>query len=370
MRLLWLPLWYPRPDAPHANVWARELAKAAATRHDVVVLHAREGREADVLSYEPFPTLRLSHRQPRFFWVIPYLAAVLRGGERIRGLGAFRLIHAHCTFPAGLGGLLLSFRHRVPLVVTEHWGPFDQLMGFSALSAQAIRLVLRRAASVSAVSSSLRGEITRWVPRSDIEVIPPTVDLDVFHAGERAPATTRRVRLLFAGDLSHARKRLEDVLEALRILQGDGGRSWELVVVGDGELRPDYEAQARCLGIGEQVRFWGSLPLEGVAEAMRGCDIFVMPSTYETFGAVYAEALACGKPVIAGRCGGPEDFVTPEVGRLVPPRDVPALAEAIREVAAALPRFEPERLRAYAAERFSLDAVGARYDAVYRRVCR
>jgi glycosyltransferase involved in cell wall biosynthesis len=260
-------------------------------------------------------------------------------------------------------------RYRLPLVVTEHWGPYDQLMTFSRLNAMALRIVVRRAAAVAAVSHALRREMVQWTGRSDIDVIPPAANVTVFHLEQRRTVhQDAPVRLLFVGDLAHSRKRLEDVLGAVALLEQSACGRWALEVIGDGELRPRYEELARSLGIASFVHFRGGLSLEAVAVAMRSCDVFVMPSTYETFGLVYVEALASGKPVVATRCGGPEDFITNSLGRLVSPQDVPSLAAAIKEVAESLSSFAPEHLRSVVEERFSFDAVGQRYDALYRRV--
>ena len=69
------------------------------------------------------------------------------------------------------------------------------------------------------------------------------------------------------------------------------------------------------------------------------------------------EALACGTPVVSTRSGGPEDYVTPEVGRLVPVGDVEALADALGRVLRERASFSPERLRRFALDRFSWSRV-------------
>jgi glycosyltransferase involved in cell wall biosynthesis len=372
VRALWVPLWYPSPEAPNQNVWARELAKAVALRCELRVVHAAIGEPKSSVSDEQgIVVARVRFRQRRFHWVIPYIRAVLGAAATIRRRFAFDLVHAHCAFPAGLAGLCLSVRYNVPLVLTEHWAPYDQLMLSSPLTARSIRAVVRRAASVAAVSRSLRAEMAQWTGRRDIEIVPPAVDVSVFHPPAARQRSDDEVHLLFVGDLSHARKRLEDVLQALAVLSArEPTRRWHLDVVGGGALLPDYRAQVTSLGLDSMVHFRGELGLVEVAVAMRECDVFVMPSDYETFGVVYAEALACGKPVVASRCGGPEDFVTDDVGRLVPPQDVAALVRALGEVVDRLDTFPPERLRLFATERFSHAVVGGRYAEIYRRVLR
>ena len=64
----------------------------------------------------------------------------------------------------------------------------------------------------------------------------------------------------------------------------------------------------------------------------QGIDAFVHPSRYETFGIVLVEALSTGRPVIATRCGGPNDIVRSEDGTLVDVDDATGLAEAMRDM--------------------------------------
>ena len=77
--------------------------------------------------------------------------------------------------------------------------------------------------------------------------------------------------------------------------------------------------------------------------------------------------MAIGTPVIATRCGGPEDFVTPEAGLLVPPGDEKALAAAIDWMLDNHDSYDPGAIAAYARGRFSLEAVGMRLHEIYRK---
>ena len=98
---------------------------------------------------------------------------------------------------------------------------------------------------------------------------------------------------------------------------------------------------------------------------MRQSDLFILASMLETFSAASIEALASGTPVLATRCGGPEEFISAEVGRLVPPGDSRALFFALDEMLNNLTSFNPARLAQYAAERFSYQRVGAQFDSIY-----
>jgi glycosyltransferase involved in cell wall biosynthesis len=100
------------------------------------------------------------------------------------------------------------------------------------------------------------------------------------------------------------------------------------LIVGDGELRPSLERQAKDLGLERHVTLAGFR--DDALGLMKSFDIVVMSSITEGLGSSVLEAMACGKPVVATLAGGlPEAVVHEETGLLVPPRDSEALAAAI-----------------------------------------
>ena len=101
---------------------------------------------------------------------------------------------------------------------------------------------------------------------------------------------------------------------------------------------------------------------------MQESALLVLPSRAESLGMVLVEALACGTPVVATRCGGPADIVTDEVGELVPTEDPEALADGISRVLARRGSFDPARLRQHAIDRFGHESVVARIAGVYDAV--
>ena len=96
--------------------------------------------------------------------------------------------------------------------------------------------------------------------------------------------------------------------------------------------------------------------------------VVVLPSRRESFGAVIIEALACGTPVVATRCGGPEETVSPQVGRLVPTEDPRSLAAALEDVLDHQDQFPPDALRGYALRRYGTATVGQQLADLYGSV--
>lgn len=103
-----------------------------------------------------------------------------------------------------------------------------------------------------------------------------------------------------------------------------------LWIVGDGPQHTTLQEQCHDLAITDAVTFWGIR--RDVPALMSACDIFCLPSHYEGFGLVVAEAMACERYVVATDCGGVAEVVG-DHGRLVPPQDPTALALALIDTA-------------------------------------
>jgi glycosyltransferase involved in cell wall biosynthesis len=103
-----------------------------------------------------------------------------------------------------------------------------------------------------------------------------------------------------------------------------------LIVIGDGTDRPRLEYLARELGVGDHVRFLGVVSAETLVAAYQRCDVFALPSGGEGFGLVFVEAMAFGKPVVAGAHGGTTDIIEDGVtGWLVSHGDVGRLTSVL-----------------------------------------
>jgi glycosyltransferase involved in cell wall biosynthesis len=142
-----------------------------------------------------------------------------------------------------------------------------------------------------------------------------------------------------------------------------------LLLVGDGPDRPLLEAQARALGVADRVQLVGVHAQ--VAPFLAAADLLVAPSRNEGLGKALVEAMALGCPVVATRVGGiPTVVADGETGRLVPPEDPGALAQAVAELLGdpGLRQTMGEAGRRRA-EQFSLAVMESRLLSLYRELC-
>jgi glycosyltransferase involved in cell wall biosynthesis len=144
-----------------------------------------------------------------------------------------------------------------------------------------------------------------------------------------------------------------------------GLSSFEVVIGGGGPDREKLEELTKTLGVADRCRFLGALDRDQVKEKMQNCDVFVLSSLHETFGVVVAEAMACGKPVISTRCGGPEFVVNDETGVLVDVAKPQALADAMSDFILERVSFNPQAVRNSVVNRFSPEVFVRNVSAVY-----
>lgn len=374
-RVLFLTTWYPTRDRPTHGTFIREHARAAALYADVCVLHVyplrRRGlrpvleMESDTNLTLGLPTYRVGFPRPAPKTAyLSYLRSVLWAYRRIVADGfPPDLIHAN-VYEAGVPGVLLGNRHHLPVVISEHYTAFP-LKRLSRLEIAKARWSFEHSDCVLPVSAYLQRSIESYAIKARFEVVPNTVDGEVFHPPDSArEASGRSARLLFVGMLDELdRKGLGVLLEALAEIRKTRD-DWSLTVVGDGPGRPSRERQAVLSGIADRVDFVGVLPRLATGDAMRESTLFVLPSRMETFGCAVVEALACGLPVIVGAAGALPEIVTEEVGWLVPPDDTQALAAALSD-ALSTPRAATAETLHLRAGRFAPAVIGRQLLRVY-----
>jgi glycosyltransferase involved in cell wall biosynthesis len=295
---------------------------------------------------------------------------VRRRVDSIRGRFDFDLIHAHFIYPEGAVAHRLSRRYGVPFVVTEHAPWTAERFALESVRGEALSAA-RDASALFAVSTSVRETIVGYTgDHEQVRVIPVGVDAARFV--RRLDVPRRTDQILYVGWLNY-NKGVDVLLHAVAELRRQG-RPGSLTLVGGSYFRDTQRQEselrrlATALDLGDRVTFAGQLPQAEVARLMAESAVVVLPSRAESFGAVLVEALACGTPVVATRCGGPEDIVTSEVGRLIEPGEPKLLAQAIDSVLSSPDEFPPERLREYALDRFDWDKIVDDLHALYAEV--
>ncbi len=272
-----------------------------------LALATRMGRRAD----RPLP----------YHWI--YLAEACVIARMIQRSGAVHL-HAHFgTNPAEVA-MLVHVLTGTPYSFTVH-GPeeFDRPQ-FIGLAEK-----IRRAAFVVAISSYGRSQLYRWIDHTQwhkIQVVHCGLEPAFHQNAPIMPATN--ARLVCVGRLCEQKGQLL-LVQAARLVR-DRGIDFELVLAGDGEMRPEIEALIRESNLERHVRITGWISSDQVREEILNSRAMVLPSFAEGLPVVIMEAMALRRPVLTTYVAGIPELVLPgECGWLFPAGDAEQLAHAM-----------------------------------------
>lgn len=245
---------------------------------------------------------------------------------RVLRTGRFDVVHSYLYWAdvlASLAGRLAGTRRIIVSRRALHWWRHPQhaiFHGAEALSNLAATELIANSRRV--LEDTLRAEL--FVPRRR-GVIYNGIEIGGYRPA--APQPSGRLRLLTVGALA-ARKGQSLAIEAMAVAGVDS----ELTLVGAGPDEPSLRALAGRLGVSDRVVFAG----EHIDPRphLEAADVFLLPSRQEGFSNALIEAMACSLPAIATDVGGnAEAIIDGSGGRIVPPEDVPAMAQAIRDLA-------------------------------------
>lgn len=268
------------------------------------------------------------------------------------------IVHGH-FYPNGFFCRRLKKKFEVKCFVTEHASElYSDRIGF--LHRRMMKRAYEGADCVIAVSGALKRRMERYTAR-EIHVVSNVIS-DSFRYSD-CPRK-KGFRFLSVGHVIEI-KGMRILIEAFEELQSDL-EDVSLAIVGDGALREELEAYAEKKGL--RIQFMGEVEHERLPDIYRQSDCFVLPSLMETFGVAFVEALACGLPVIATRCGGPEEFVDDSNGILIPVDSRTELREAMRKIHDNSSEYCREGISENIRRRYGGAAIGRALTELYRRI--
>jgi glycosyltransferase involved in cell wall biosynthesis/predicted metal-dependent phosphoesterase TrpH len=337
-----------RDDAPRVAIVADGIGSTHGVSRTIQEIRQRgvPGFEIEVLGTDAEVDRRLSAVAeidvpfyPGLRIGVPSLPAVVRALAD----GCFDAVHVCSPGPAGIGAALVARALGLPLVGSYH----TELAAYAGLRSGEERL-----------AEAMHGAVTLFYSACEIVLSPSAasddalagigtpaarvvrwdrgVDTSRFDPGLRRRQEEETVRVLYSGRITRE-KGVELLAQTFLAARASDPRL-HLMVAGGG---PEQERLAALLG--RDVSFLGWLEGAELAQAYADADVFLFPSSTDTFGQVILEAQASGLPVLAVAEGGPLSLIEDGVTGLLRPADATVLAEALLELAAA-----PLRRRALA----------------------
>jgi glycosyltransferase involved in cell wall biosynthesis len=385
LKVLFVTSWYPNKEDAVSGIFIKRHAIAVSKYCDVAILYVHLGafdEGIDVIEENGILEVMVyrrkstnSHRLIRdlsnqMAQYLGNLQSALMGYDIIsKKFGRPDLVHCNVLLYAGFVAMYLKLRYGLIYILTEHWAGYLEEDGTfkkrSRIGVAFIRIIANNAAAITTVSGKLRDAMIACGIENEYLVIPNVIDATKLECCKNKDDMKQ---ILHVSLLKDNTKNVSGIIDAIKDLSLKR-KDFELHIVGNGPDRSRLEILSEKYGLlNKMVFFEGLVPVDEVSRYFCQCDFFVLNSNFETFSVVTAEALAHGKPVIATRCGGPEEFVREDCGILIEPRDKDALVNAMDYMLDNFSNYNSQEIREYAINRFSSDSVGEEFLRVYQKV--
>lgn len=245
------------------------------------------------------------------------------------------LVFSYCLYPDGYAGLTVAKALSVPFAAMGVGSDVHSI--HDRFSLKHTKTLLREADLLLAISGDLRERmISMGAPPAKTHTVISGSDPEVFHVSDRQAARVllgidpSAEAVVFIGrmDLKKGLRELVDAAASLRPKRPN----LHVYLVGDGPDAPLVESAIAAQNAGGFIHLVPGCDFDRVAVWMAAADLVTLPSYMEGCPNVVLEALACGRPVVATNVGGIPEIMSDACGRLVPPRDSRALAQALNSV--------------------------------------
>jgi glycosyltransferase involved in cell wall biosynthesis len=245
------------------------------------------------------------------------------------------LVFSYCLYPDGYAGLTVAKALSVPFAAMGVGSDVHSI--HDRFSLKHTKTLLRDANLLLAISGDLRNRmISLGASPAKTRTVISGSDPDVFHVRDRQAARTQlkidpsAEAVVFIGRMD-LRKGLRELVDAAASLHPKRP-NLRVYLVGDGPDAPLIESAIAAHNATGFIHLLPGCGFDQVANWMAAADLITLPSYMEGCPNVILEALACGRPVVATNVGGIPEIMSDACGRLVPPRDSQALAQALDSV--------------------------------------
>ncbi|MFA5197624.1 MAG: glycosyltransferase family 4 protein [Patescibacteria group bacterium] len=301
-----------------------------------------------------YPIVRILGR-PVYF--LSGLSLVLMA-KRVLMKSGFKpdVIQTFKSFPSAYIGWKLRQKFHVPVINIEYQGPFSSYCSEPYCMERALAAI--RNVDVTVHSRFQIGVIKKYgVSENKLRYWHFGVDTEQFvwdeksHLKRKTEMEEKRFKLLVIGRVEEA-KGLKYLIGALLAFVDKYPEICLSIVGPRGDCLDWVMMTIEQQGLEKNVECLGEVQHEELPGVINSHDVIIVASLFETFGLTIVEALSCGKPVVATRCGGPEEIVDEDVGVLVPARDSAALAKGIEYVIQNYQKYDPIKIRKYAVDNY------------------
>jgi glycosyltransferase involved in cell wall biosynthesis len=374
-KILWLVSWYPNRFDKFDGDFIQRHARAAAICNDIHVIFVKNISINQVVEDEWNYATGLTEqivfikKTNILFKQLKWLGNAKQAiNNYIKKNGLPAIVHVHIPWKAGILALWLKRKYKIPFIVTEHWGIYNDVLeeNFSSrslLHKKIIKQIFKEAELFTSVSEFLAEGIVKKAEAQRYKIIQNVVDTTVFNLSEKKYS---RFTFIHVSNMVSL-KNVSGILHAFKSLIVKTNMEVQLIMIGN--KNNNYKDQAHEWGLlNKSIFFKGEIPYTEVAKEMQLSHCLILNSNIENAPCVISEALCCGLPVISTNVGGISEMVNNSNGLLTEPdieQNLPiAMLKMINEHA----YFNQKKIVEEAHKKYSYSVIAKQFDELYGEI--
>jgi glycosyltransferase involved in cell wall biosynthesis len=374
-KILWLVSWYPNRFDKFDGDFIQRHARAAAINNDIHVIFVKdagiiqsveeEWNYATGLTEQIVYIKKTNVLFKQLKWLAQYKKAI---NNYIKKNGLPAMVHVHIPWKAGILALWLKRKHKIPFLVTEHWGIYNDVLkeNFSSKSLfhkTIVKQVFKEARLFTSVSNFLAKGIERKVVEQHYKIIPNVVDTTLFNFCEKKHSKFTFIHVSNMVPLKNA----SGILNAFRSLITITDADVQLIMIGN--RNNVYKDRAHEWGLlNKSIFFRGEILYTEVAKQMQSSHCLVLNSHIENAPCVISEALCCGLPVISTNVGGISEMIDNSNGFLIDAGSKENLAITMLKMINEHTYFNQKKISEDAHKKYSYSVIANKFDELYREI--
>lgn len=381
LKVLFVSSWYPTKLRPLHGIFVQRHAELLVPQCEVstvfITSAEEEGIEINtinnvytVISYFK----RVKMKVPLVSGTVKlcrYISAWNKALEiYMKEKGKPDIIQSNVVYPVSIVAGRLSKIWKIPYVILEHWsGYFPRDGRYKGIRLKFLsEMAVKHASAVATVSNSLKLMMLNVNLNNTYCIIPNAVDTRSFVLQETRSRKETFFEFIHVSFEEQQRKNVAGIVRAFCKFHSKFPYATLKMIVDTGEVTNQLLQLAKSLGIEKAISFTGTTTKPELVKMFQDSDAFVLFSDVETQAIILLEALCCGLPVISSRCGGPEEYITPENGLLVDIENEDQLAEAMEEMVKNKDKYNPATIRNSVVNMVSEESVAEKFIQMYSDV--
>lgn len=387
MHIMVIPSWYSSPENKvHGSFFKEQFQALSKAGFKITVAYneiwpvTRIGRVKEKSGLSVSCEDGLKTYRYKGFNYLPKNPAMFRQFNRrmdkiykeiVKNEGKVDIIHAHSAFWGGIAGEYISRKYNIPFVLTEH-SSMKYAKHVRESYKKYVISTYNNADCLIAVGSGLKKELEGYTSNK-ILISHNIVDTGLFAENYSEEKNTDDINkkddekfILFSCAFLVEEKGMELLTEAFAEVFKN--KNAELRIGGDGPLRPVLEKIIKEKGVENQVKLLGALSRKEVADEVHKCSAFALISEHETFGVVYIEAMAGGKPVIGTYNGGAEDIINENNGLIIEKNNKEKLKEALIKMKNEYKKFDSDFIKQETKKKYGAARLVEEMKEVYKKL--